>query len=59
VLRSLAAGGAFPTIPFVVMAAGFVVAAFGHIIKSRPLILIGLLAIAGVSVYVLYVVRPP
>jgi hypothetical protein len=59
VLTSLAAAGAFPTVPFLVMAFGFAAATFGHIIKSRLLIVLGLLMIAGVSVYVLYVVRPP
>jgi hypothetical protein len=59
VLTCLAAAGAFPLAPFLVMALGFVIATFGHIIKSRPLIVVGLVAIAGVSVYALYVVRPP
>jgi hypothetical protein len=55
----LAAAGAFPTGPFLALACGVVVATFGHIIKSRFLILLGLILIAGVSIYVLYVVRPP
>jgi len=59
VLSYLAIGNAFPTIPFLAMAGGFLVAMFGHIIKSRPLIILGLILIAGVSGYVLYVVRPP
>ncbi|HWF72738.1 MAG TPA: hypothetical protein VG186_05300 [Solirubrobacteraceae bacterium] len=59
VLTYLAAGNPFPTIPFLTVAAGFVIATFGHIYKSRPVIVVGLLVIAGVSVYVLYMVRPP
>jgi hypothetical protein len=58
VLTCLAAVGKVAAGPFLAMAGGFVVATFGHIIKSRLLIVLGLVAIAGVSLYALYVVRP-
>ncbi|MEA2197018.1 MAG: hypothetical protein QOJ25_1069 [Solirubrobacteraceae bacterium] len=57
-LSVLAAAGRIAAGPFLAMAGGFVVATFGHIIKSRVLIVFGLAVIAGVSVYALYVVRP-
>ena len=58
VLTCLAAAGKVAAGPFLAMAGGFVVATFGHIIKSRILIVLGLVLIAGVSLYALYVVRP-
>lgn len=59
VLYALTYGNAFPTGPFLVLVFGFVVATYGHIAKSKLLIVVGLACIAGVSVYVLWVVRPP
>ena len=47
-----------PLGPFLAVAFGFVLAAFGHIIKSRLLILLGLAIIAGVSAYVSFVLHP-
>jgi hypothetical protein len=58
VLTCLAAAGKVAAGPFLAMAGGFVVATFGHIIKSRLLIVLGLVLIAGVSLYALWVVRP-
>jgi hypothetical protein len=58
VLTALAAGVSSPLGPFLVVASGFVIAAFGHIIKSRLLILLGLVIIAGVSAYVSFVQQP-
>ncbi|MDQ6778741.1 MAG: hypothetical protein M3071_21525 [Actinomycetota bacterium] len=43
---------------FLAVAFGFVVAAFGHIVKSRIVILVGLAIIAGVSAYVSFVLHP-
>jgi hypothetical protein len=47
-----------PLGPFLAVAFGFVVATFGHIIKSRLVILLGLLIIGGVSAYVSFVPHP-
>jgi hypothetical protein len=58
VLISLAAAVSSPLGPFLAVAFGFVLAAFGHIIKSRVLILLGLVIIAGVSAYVSFVAQP-
>jgi hypothetical protein len=38
------------------MAVGFLVGVFGHVIKSRLLILTGILIVGGVSAYVAFVV---
>jgi hypothetical protein len=43
---------------FLAVAFGFVVATFGHIIKSRLVILVGLAIIAGVSAYVSFALHP-
>jgi hypothetical protein len=37
---------------------GVVIAVFGHIISSRPVILAGLLMIGGVSAYFSFVLQP-
>jgi hypothetical protein len=58
VLGTLATAVTSPLGPFLAVAFGFVVAAFGHIIKSRLLILLGLIVIAGVSIYVSFVLQP-
>jgi hypothetical protein len=47
-----------PLGPFLAVGFGFVLAAFGHIIKSRLVILLGLAIIAGVSVYVSFILQP-
>lgn len=47
-----------PLGPALAVGGGFVLAAFGHIIKSRFLILLGLVIIAGVSAYVSFVLQP-
>jgi len=47
-----------PIGPAFAVAFGFVLAVFGHIIKSKPLILLGLAIIAGVSAYVSFVLQP-
>ena len=54
----LAAAVMSPLGPFLAVAFGFVVATFGHIVKSRLLILLGLVIIAGVSAYVAFVRQP-
>jgi hypothetical protein len=36
------------------MAVGFLIGVFGHVIKSRPLILMGILIVGGVSGYVAF-----
>lgn len=41
-----------------VIAFGFVLGAFGHIIRSRPLILTGILVIALASAYYVFVLEP-
>jgi len=38
------------------MGLGFVIGVAGHVIRSRPLILTGILIVGGVSVYVAFVV---
>ena len=58
VLISLATAVTSPLGPFLAVGFGFVLAAFGHIIKSRLLILLGLIIIAGVSIYVSFVLQP-
>ena len=55
VLTYLAAQIASPVGPAIAVGFGFVLATFGHIIKSRLLILLGLAIIAGVSGYVAFV----
>jgi hypothetical protein len=55
VLTCLAATVSSPLGPALAVGFGFVLAAFGHIIKSRLLILLGLAIIAGVSGYVSFV----
>jgi len=55
VFSALAAQNSSPLGPALAVAFGFVLAAFGHMVKSRPLILLGLLIIAGVSGYVSFV----
>lgn len=57
-LISLATAVTSPLGPFLAVGFGFVLAAFGHIIKSRLLILLGLIIIAGVSIYVSFVLQP-
>ena len=42
----------------IALAIGLVIAVFGHIIKSRPLILLGLLVIGLVSAYFSFVLQP-
>jgi hypothetical protein len=54
----LIAAAESPLGPFLAVAFGFVVAVFGHIVKSRLLILLGLVIIAGVSAYVSFVLQP-
>lgn len=58
VLTCLAAAAVDPLAPFLAIGFGFVTAAFGHIIKSRLVILLGLAIIAGVSAYVSFVLQP-
>jgi hypothetical protein len=58
VLTWLLAQVSSPFGPFLAVASGFVIAAFGHIIKSRLLILAGLVIIAGVSAYISFVAQP-
>ena len=58
VLTCLAAAAGSPLGPFLAVAFGFVLATFGHIIKSRLLILLGLVIIAGMSAYVSFVLHP-
>lgn len=41
-----------------VLVLGLVIAVFGHIIRSRTLILTGLIVIGGVSAYFAWVVQP-
>jgi hypothetical protein len=41
-----------------VIALGFVVGTFGHIIRSRPLILIGIVGIAFASAYYVFLLQP-
>lgn len=55
VLTPLAAQLSSPLGPALAVGFGFLVATFGHLIKSRPVILLGLLMIAGVSAYVAFV----
>jgi len=38
------------------MGAGFLIGVFGHVIKSRPLILTGILIVGGISAYFAFVV---
>ena len=40
------------------IALGFVIGVFGHIIKSRPLILIGIFVIGAVSTYYVFALQP-
>jgi hypothetical protein len=40
----------------IVMAVGFLIGVFGHINKSRLLILTGILMVGGVSAYIAFVV---
>ena len=54
----LAAQVSSPFGSFLAVAAGFGIATFGHIVKSRLLILLGLVVIAGVSAYVSFVMQP-
>jgi hypothetical protein len=54
----LAAQVSSPLGPALAVGFGFVLASFGHIIKSRLLILTGLVIIGGVSAYVAFVVQP-
>jgi hypothetical protein len=58
VFSYLAAAAMSPLGPFLAVASGFVIATFGHIIKSRLVVVLGLLIIAGVSVYVSFVLHP-
>jgi len=58
VLNVLASAVVSPLGPFLAVAFGFVLAAFGHIVKSRLLILLGLVIIAGVSAYVAFILQP-
>jgi hypothetical protein len=58
VLAHLPAAVVSPLGPFLAVAFGFVLATFGHIIKSRLVILLGLLIIGGVSAYVSFVLHP-
>lgn len=58
VLSCLAAVAMSPLGPFLAVALGFVIASFGHIIKSRFLIVLGLLIIGGVSAYVSFALHP-
>ncbi|HEY2161543.1 MAG TPA: hypothetical protein VGH24_09575 [Solirubrobacteraceae bacterium] len=44
-----------PVGPALAVGFGFVLATFGHIIRSRLLILLGLLIIGGVSAYITFV----
>ena len=41
-----------------VIALGFVIGVFGHIIKSRPLILTGIVIIGAVSAYYVFALQP-
>jgi hypothetical protein len=58
VLVCLATAVTSPLGPFLAVGLGFLVATFGHIIKSRLLILLGLIVIAGVSAYISFVLQP-
>jgi hypothetical protein len=58
VLSCLPAAVVSPTGPFLAVAFGFVLATFGHIIKSRLVIVLGLAIIGGMSVYVSFVLHP-
>jgi uncharacterized membrane protein (UPF0136 family) len=40
------------------IAFGFVIGVFGHIIRSRPLIIMGILVIGGVSAYYVFALQP-
>ncbi len=53
-----AAGSAHVGVFGAVLAFGVIVAIFGHIIKSRTLIVAGLLVIALVSAYFSFVLQP-
>lgn len=57
-ITCLASAVLSPLGPFLAVAFGFALAAFGHLIKSRWIILLGLVIIAGVSVYVSFVLQP-
>lgn len=53
-----AAGGSHLGLFTTALAAGLVIAVFGHIIKSRTLILTGILIIGLVSAYFSFVLQP-
>jgi hypothetical protein len=40
------------------IAFGFLIGVFGHIIRSRPLILTGIIVIGAVSAYYVFVLQP-
>ena len=44
-------------VPYAIaMAAGFLIGVYGHVIKSRPLIITGIAIVGTVSAFVLFVV---
>jgi hypothetical protein len=54
----MAAGSAHLAMFSALLVVGLIVALFGHIIHSRPLIVTGLVVIAGVSAYFSFVLQP-
>jgi hypothetical protein len=56
----LAAGGYDPNLaPFLALIAlGFVIGIFGHIIKSRPMIIFGIFVIGTLSMIYVFVIGP-
>jgi hypothetical protein len=54
----LAASGSHLGVFTALLAFGLLVGVFGHIIKSRPLIITGILVIALVSAYFSFVLQP-
>jgi uncharacterized membrane protein (UPF0136 family) len=41
-----------------VIALGFLIGAFGHVIRSRPLIIAGIVVIGAVSAYYVFALQP-
>lgn len=54
----LAAESSHLTLFVTAMIVGLLVAVFGHIIKSRPMIITGLLMIGAISAYFSFVLQP-
>jgi hypothetical protein len=55
---SVAVGSSHLGLFAAVIAAGFAVGVFGHIIHSRPLILIGILVVGLTSAYYVFLLQP-